>query len=267
MRHIMVAHDLSEQALAALQRGAQLAQQHAARLTVLHVQENHLPPVVLEQNRQVAEQLVRQQLLELEVEAQLVVVSGRPAQSIVAQQKARSVDLLVMGDHHQDSPMCFSGTTLERVLHHSSAPVLLALAGDAAPYRQALVPMDFSRCACNALHFARALLPHTARVHAVHVLEHAQMHACDTEEHEWQQELFAQLVADEQAKMPATGAVISHELVQGELHDSLARVIGQHQPQLLALGKHGRGVMADALLGSLAQHFLERPPCDLLLAK
>ena len=270
MQHIMVAHDLSAHALAALQRGAQLAQQHGARLTVLHVQESHLPPAVLQQNGAAATEIIEQQLQQLQqlaVPAELVLIAGRPAQSIVAQQKARSVDLLVMGDHHQDSPLYFAGTTLERVLQNSTASVLLALPSDFAPYQQVLLPMDFSRCACNALHTARKLVPAQARIHAVHVLEHAQMHPCDTQEYEWESELFSQLIADEQAKMTGQGAVISHELRQGELYCCLGRIIDEQSPQLLALGKHGRGVMADALLGSLAQYFLEQPPCDLLLVK
>ena len=127
--------------------------------------------------------------------------------------------------------------------------------------------MDFSLCACNALHRARALLPADAQLHAVHVLEQAQVHACNTDEYEWQVDLFTQLIADEQAKMPQQGAAISHDLLHGELHDCLSAVIADKRPQLLALGKHGRGVMADALLGSLAQYFLEHPPCDVLLVK
>lgn len=267
MRHIMVAHDLSEHAHLALRRAVQLAHQHGARLSVLHVQENHLPAEVLEHNRNVAAGLIGSQLEELRQEAELVLVTGRPAQTIVARQKAHSVDLLVMGDHHQDSSLYFAGTTLERVLQQSTAAVLLAVDRQLQPYARALVPMDYSLCACNALHRARELLAGDARIHAVHVQEQAQVHGCSTDEHEWQAELFAQLIADEQAKMPEQGATISHELLHGELHDCLAAAIAEYQPQLLALGKHGRGEMADALLGSLAQHFLENPPCDVLLVK
>lgn len=267
MQHIMLAHDLSAQADIALQRAHHLARQHGARLTLLHVLENHLPKAVLQQNQAAAEDVLRKRLQELDIQAELVLVVGRPAQSIVAQQKARSVDLLVMGDHHQESPQYFSGTTLERVLQSSSAPVLLAVSAEPSEYQRALVSMDFSRCACNALHYTRALVPATARVHAVHVLEHAQVHACDANEHEWQQELFTQLVTDECKKMPSAGAQVTHGLHQGELYGCMDSIIKEQQPQLLALGKHGRGVLADALLGSMAQHFLEHPPCDVLLVK
>lgn len=266
MQHLMVAHDLSEHAHLALQRAVLLARQHNARLTVLHVQEGHLPGVVLEHNREAAKRLIDEQLTALQAQADVVIVKGRPTETIVAQQKARSVDLLVMGDHHQESALYFVGTTLEKVLQRSTAAVLLVVGRQLEPYRRALVPMDFSRCACNALHVARALLPADACIHAVHVLEQALVHG-NTDEQEWQEELFAQLVADEQANMPPQGAVISHELLQGELHDCLARALAQQQPQLLALGKHGRGELADALLGSLARYFLEQPPCDVLLVK
>lgn len=267
MQRIMVAHDLSDHALLALQRAVMLARQHGAQLTVLHVLEDHLPGQVLEHNRAAAEHLIREQLDSLQIHAELVIVTGRPVQTLVAQQKARSVDLLVMGDHHQESPLYFAGTTLERVLQRSTAAVLLVVDRQLEPYSRALVPMDFSLCACNALHRVRTLLAHDARIHAVHVLEQAQVHGCSTDEHEWQAGLFAQLITDEQAKMPDAGAVISQQLLHGELHDCLAGAIGEFRPQLLALGKHGRGVLADALLGSLAQYFLENPPCDVLLVK
>lgn len=53
----------------------------------------------------------------------------------------------------------------------------------------------------------------------------------------------------------------------GTLSASLDEVIAQRQPQLLALGRHNRGVLAQTLLSSLAQHYLNKPPCDVLVAR
>lgn len=269
MRHIMVAHDLSDKAKVALQRGAQLAQQHQARLSVLYVLEDHLPMTVIEKQMLAADALLNQQLRDCDAQnAQVLIKMGRPAQVIVAAQKAHSVDFLVMGDHHQNSPEYFSGTTLERVLQRSLVPVLLAIETEMLAYQRALVPLDFSLCACHALHHVFKILPSTARIHALHVLELAEVHGSDSDsEITWQTSLFDQLVMDERAKLPEAGPQISHELRQGELHNCLAKVIAEQQPQILAIGKHGRGVLADALLGSLAQHFLEYPPCDVLVVK
>lgn len=267
MRHIMIAHDLSQQADTALLRAHHLAEQHSAKLTVLHVLEDHLPKPVLEQNKAAARAMLEQRLAEFGIAADLVLVIGRPAQSIVEQQKARSADLLVMGDHHQSSPHYFSGTTLERVLQRSTSPVLLAINSEPARYQRALVSMDFSRCACNALHYTHAVLESTAQIHAVHVLEQAEVHERDLAEREWQQELFEQLIVDECKKMPSEGAAVTHALYQGELYSCMDTILQEQRPQLFALGKHGRGVLADALLGSMAQYFLENPPCDVLLVK
>lgn len=93
MQHIMVAHDLSDKAQIALQRGVQLAQQHQARLSVLYVLENHLPMAVIEKQMLVADTLLTQQLAECNAEnAQVIIKIGRPAQTIVAAQQAHSVD-------------------------------------------------------------------------------------------------------------------------------------------------------------------------------
>lgn len=269
MQHIMVAHDLSDNAQIALRRGVQLAQQHQARLSVIYVLEDHLPMVVLEKQMLAADALLSQQLQDCAADnAQVLIKMGRPAQTIVAAQKAHSVDFMVMGDHHQDSPEYFSGTTLERVLQRSAVPVLLAIEANVSPYQRAMVPLDFSLCACHALHHVFKLLPDSASIHALHVLEMAEVHGFDSDsEISWQTSLFDQLVMDERAKLPECGPQISHELRQGELHNCLAQVITEQQPQILAIGKHGRGVLADALLGSLAQHFLEQPPCDVLVVK
>lgn len=269
MQHIMVAHDLSAEAKIALQRGVQLAQQHQARLSVLYVLESHLPMAVLEKQMLAADTLLNQQLQELQaVNAKVLIKMGRPAQTIVAAQQAHSVDFLVMGDHHQDSPEYFSGTTLERVLQRSAVPVLLAVESEVAEYQRALVPLDFSLCACHALQQVFKLLPQSANIHALHVLEMAEVHGLsESSEVSWQTDLFDQLVQDERAKLAEHGPSLSHELRTGELHNCLAQVFAEQKPQILALGKHGRGILADALLGSLAQYFLEHPPCDVLVVR
>ena len=55
--------------------------------------------------------------------------------------------------------------------------------------------------------------------------------------------------------------------VAGTLSASLDEVIAKRQPQLLAIGRHNRGVLAQTLLSCLAQHYLTKPPCDVLVAR
>ena len=39
----------------------------------------------------------------------------------------------------------------------------------------------------------------------------------------------------------------------------------QRQPELLALGRHSRNALMQALLGNLAQRYLRQPSCDVLV--
>src|SRR5690606_8796029 len=104
--HILIAHDHSPEADLAPQRAAQLAVQHNARLTLLHIVD-HLPadPAV---ERQLNERLARFNL----PDARVRLAGGQPSQTIAAQADGIGADLLVLGAHHKSRPELFTGTTL-----------------------------------------------------------------------------------------------------------------------------------------------------------
>ncbi|MCQ4346335.1 universal stress protein [Pseudomonas stutzeri] len=262
VQHILVAHDLSPEADLALQRAAQLARHHAARLSLLHVQGAQGGGTD-RVHRQLEERLAGLAL----PRADLTLRSGPAAEEILRQARGLEADLLVLGAHHRGSPEGFAGTTLERILQHSPAPVLLAVGRAPAPWQRALVALDFSPCASRALRQAARLLAPGARLHALHVEEVAPLHAGDNpEELAFESELFEHLVADERARLPG-GLQLSHELRAGERSACLQAVLAEQRPQLLALGSHSRGELADALLGSLTLECLRHPPCDVLVAR
>lgn len=261
-QHILVAHDLSPEADLALQRAALLARRHGARLSLLHVQavQTGDPDAA---RRQLAARL---QPLALP-QASVLLRSGPAAEEILGQAHGLETDLLVLGAHHRDSPEGFAGTTLERILQHSPAPVLLAVAAASVPWQNVLVALDFSPCASRALRQAARLLEPGARLHALHVDEVAPLHAGENpEELAFQTELFEHLVAEERTRLPA-GVQLDHELRSGERNACLRAVLAERRPQLLALGSHSRGELADALLGSLTLQCLRHPPCDVLVTR
>ncbi|MBL0952841.1 MAG: universal stress protein, partial [Pseudomonas sp.] len=43
--------------------------------------------------------------------------------------------------------------------------------------------------------------------------------------------------------------------------------IKMRRSELLVLGSHGRSAFSQALLGSLAQHFLHKAPCDVFVVR
>ncbi len=264
VQHILVAHDLSPDADLALQRGAQLARQSGARISLLHVLDERDPGCDEQAARALLGSRLQQNGLS-DVEPWLR--RGQPAEEILTQAQGLEADLLVLGRHHRESAQGFIGTTLERVLLDAPAPLLLAtIPGDIA-YKRAVAALDFSRCATHAMHCAWELLGEGAELHALHIDEMAEVHGPDYEGLSLQQELFDQLIADIQPQLPDTGALLSYSLYQGERNNCMEAALRDLQPQLLALGSHSRGELSSALLGSLARQFIDNPPCDILIAR
>jgi len=264
IKHILIAHDLRSTADLALRRAAQLARQHHARLTLLHVTESHQPPTA----RESAEQALDESLTRYApVGSELRLMTGRPADVVLSQVQALKADLLVLGAHHQRHDF-FSGTTLDRIARGCPIPLLLASIDDDAPYQHALAALNFSLCACSAFGHAYRLLPTTAELHALHVFEAPKGSSAEIEtQHATQRMLIEQLVRDEVQNLPAKGPRVSQEVQLGTLPRTLHEALGKYQPQLLVLGCHGRGALSQALLGSLAQHCLHKAPCDVLVVQ
>lgn len=264
IQHILVAHDLRSTADLALRRSAQLARQHKAKLTLLHVSEHHQTNAERERN----EQLLDSSLSRFApIGSQMRVIRGRAAEVILSQLDELQPDLLVLGAHHQRHDL-FSGTTLDRIAQGCHIPLLLASSDDDQPYQRALAGLNFSLCACAAFNKAYQLLPAEAALHALHVLETPRGQAAQVKEMlETQRLLFEQLLHDETRNLPASGPSISHAAQPGQMPAALQAAINAQQPQLLVLGCHGRGALSQALLGSLAQHYLHKAPCDVLVVR
>jgi nucleotide-binding universal stress UspA family protein len=264
-KHILIAHDLRDTADMALCRAAQLARQFNARLTILHV----LDPSKSSQEHDQAKQALDRSLTQYAPPATtLLIRSGQKPSEVVLQQLAEGdYDLLVLGAHHQRHDF-FSGTSLDRIARNCPVPLLLVARNDFQPYQRALSAIDFSLCACSALGQAYRLLPETAELHALHVFEPdkgtQQQVAAQLAT---QKALIDQLLQDEQQNLPAKGPTLSHSVQQGGILRCLQGHLKTQQTELLVLGSHGRSALSQALLGSLAQHFLHKAPCDIYVVR
>jgi len=264
VQHILVAHDLSPEADLALRRGVQLARQNQARLSLLHVLDAAAEPAAEKRARE----RLQTRLQEYGCETlEPWIRRGQPTEEVLTLARGLEVDLLVLGQHHRQSPLGFAGTTLERILLATPAPLLLVVGEAEAPYTQALAALDFSPCASRAMQCAWTLLPGGAGLHAMNIHEVAEIHAHDAEDMALQQELFEQLIEDIQVQLPERDIQLSYSLHQGERENCLESTIADIRPQLLALGGHSRGELSSALLGSLTRRFLDQPPCDVLVAR
>ncbi|UFQ98174.1 universal stress protein [Pseudomonas wenzhouensis] len=263
-KHILIAHDLRDTADMALCRASQLAKQHGAHLTLLHV----LDPSQNSGQHEKARQALDRSLTQYAPPGtELRMLSGKPSEVVLQQVQDSGCDLLVLGGHQQRHDF-FSGTSLDRIARRCTVPLLLVARNDFNPYQRALAAIDFSLCACSALGQAYHLLPGDAELHALHVFEPDKGTPQEVElQLQTQRSLIDQLLHDEAQKLPAGGPKLSHEVLQGGILRSLQEQIKTRRGELLVLGSHGRSAFSQALLGSLAQHFLHKAPCDVFVVR
>ena len=221
IRHLLVAHDLTPEADVALARAAQLARQHDARVSLLHVYDPGLSASAVKTVSAML-QLKRKEA-GLDEDSAIHLFRGQPIDGILQQTRALEPDLLLMGAH-----------------------------------------------ACTALRQAYRLLPVEADLHALHVFESPDdgvlgLPRQNAAHLATQAGLIEQLLSDEQERLPGVGPQLSHEVVPGVLPYSLDAALKQRQPELLALGRHSRNALMQALLGNLAQRYLRQPSCDVLV--
>lgn len=267
---ILIAHDLSKEADVALQRAVQLAEQHQAELSILHVVEDSPSRQAFIDIQKKLEPQLRASVPEaLASQVSVYFQHGKAADAVLSFLQEQTYSLLVLGQHHKARPELFKGSNLERIARDCTIPVLLAVNSDVRAYREAVVALDSSLISCQALHAAYHLLPADAGLHAVNIFNSGPKLKLDrvAEYLETQRSLIGQLLEDEVAQLPKGGPKVSHEVVHGVLAGSLDKelVARRRSPLLLALGRHNRSLLAQKLLGSLAIHYLRKPPCDVLV--
>jgi nucleotide-binding universal stress UspA family protein len=132
-RNILVAHDGSADADAALEHAAQLARDQHARLTLLTVAPSpHQPgamgapatPDLLECFTDAQRRAADSIPADISVTTQLL--RGDPAETILCTVRTGEHDLIVMGSHgHSRLHRALLGSVSHRILHASPVPVML----------------------------------------------------------------------------------------------------------------------------------------------
>ena len=256
--HILVASDLTERSRPALHRALQLKQQLGADMTLLHVIEPGLPAAVTERRRQEALSVLREEINAVfrgELRRfTLDVLVGERLGTIIEQAGTRGADLIILGDTTKRRwKDLFIGTTTERVVRHSSQPVLVVSRPGSEPYKRMLAAWDLSPGASLALGVALSI---------------ASQAACRIV-HAWQVPLIAEFAGKKTGERAVTEeshhvrALLDHEIdkiktrtplqtapqiwiVEGGPYFAIRDKLKEYRPDLLAMGTHG--ATASALL-------------------
>ena len=141
--------------------------------------------------------------------------------------------------------------------------------------QQLLVPTDFSPTSDIALRYAFDIAPVTAAIHVVHVVDETRLIAAYpdgfvAELPGAREELVASAYTrlNELAKPPAsTPVAVTTEVVVGQPAAAIAAVAKARRADVIVMGTHGRGAVAHALLGSVAERVVRSAPCPVLTVR
>ncbi len=286
---IVAALDLESSSNAVLGRAIQLATAHAARLIVLHVIE----PETLSQataqlnlsKGELRDRLKRQALGAIEP---LVMESERTRRTdiqvefgsshgvIIGTARKRHADLVLIGPGKARSlKEKILGSTADRVVRTSPAPVLLVKKRSTRPFRRVVVAVDFSLPSETAVKKARSLVPE-ATLQLVHVVDiplafqRAMLGGGATAaELEKYQSMQIHKLRDELAALAdhvGEAGKVTTRILKGEPAPTLIRFSTREDVDLLAIGPRGHGGVLQALLGSVTRRVLGEAVCDVLVA-
>jgi nucleotide-binding universal stress UspA family protein len=285
---IVVGIDFSESSVAAARWAAQCFP--GAGLTLVHAVFVPQPPRFLRERLPAAELLVesartgaatrlaqlRSELSADRVETEIRV--GPPAAELAAAARDRAADLLVVGKHGERGGKWRLGSTAERLVRCSPAPVLLAVGpADGAPAR-ILVAIDDSDVTSRVMSSAAALAKRfSARVTALHVVSSAVLSHVLSMAAAGGEELSPAQVQSEfrldtdrwiqglvDAGVPRMDA--ESEVAFGHPAQEILAAADRLRADLIVVGSRGAGGVRRALLGSTVSQVIRDADCPVFVA-
>ena len=298
VQNIVVPIDFSKMSVQAIQTAKQLARRFGASIHLAHVRHLNYaadlvapaPPMVpfsFMTYEQDAERTALKELKEVASEcgvssATCDVLSGAPPfDEICRLAQTIPADLVVMPTHGRTGlKHVFLGSTAERIVQHSSCPVLVmrgsALqAHDRSRFRikTILVPVDFSNCSRQGLEYAigfasefgaKIILLHATYLGYVYSCEgtaiydiHALQEAARKTAERKMRELIQSL---------NFGAVkVETMLTEGSPVIDICAFAKDHDVDLIITSTHGFTGFTHVLIGSIAEQVLRHSPCSVLV--
>ena len=290
IQRVLVGTDFSETSEAALQWGVAIARAHDAQVAVVHALRVPsfvtpyvpIPPEIdLELEQKALERLaeVERRLGAAGTKVSTEIRHDDPASALRDAALQGKADLVVVGTHGQSRlEHLLLGSVAERVLSIAPVPVLLVHPEDFdrhRPLHRVLVPTDFSEEARRSATVALELIGARGKgelilAHAYHMpveyaaygtlplnwnfLEEAS-NAAKTELQKWATELSS------------SGWKVTTVAAEGTPAGVIERLAKEREVDLIAMGTHGRSVLRELVLGSVAKRVVQRAPCPVLTVR
>ena len=269
-RQLLVATDLSQRAGVALTRAAQLADQHGAHITALHVLPAEIDDDLAEHARSNLEAHLSGHLDCASVT--VAIRRGKADREIAAEAADSAADLVVVGAHGAHwLADAFLGSTAENVVRTSPVPVLLVKRPFTVAYRTVVLAVDTSVASDDAARFAAGLTPG-----ADHLVIHAgvvigenllRMRGVGDEEIELLRRTCTAEAREYIARLIDTLPEPPKQVIITSGHPAtrVVELCDSHAADLVVVGTGTRSPVSYALLGSVAQQVMRRSQSDVLV--
>lgn len=289
---ILVGCDLSEGSDLALDRAIPIAQQHGARIVLVHAQSDDAPIAdvdneVLAQLGQVSAAIRVAEARELAnrmdmihergIKTDIISRVGPPGEILAAAATEQAADLVVVGTHGRTGITRFLiGSVATDTIRQATCDVLVCR-GPASKtlFARPLVAVDFSPTSHKALAHGVELAAPGAPVEVVH--------AWQLPAGSWGATLLGQArfpwntvrdavlsgvqaqAATFETEAKAAGHDIKVDLVQGQPSTVVTQTAERAGHDLIVVGAHGHRGVRRLLLGSVAESTIRHAPCSVLV--
>lgn len=292
LTQILAATDLSAPAGHAVDRAALLAQQHGARLRLVHVSPPapmarlaqlisagalpaDLAPRLRDSTQARLQALASQLAAQHGVQADVNALVGELLPTLQDEAEALHCGLIVLGGQGETTLRhLLLGSTAERLLSGATRPMLVVRQTPQATYQCVLVAVDLSPASLRAIDLARTVAP-GARLCLLHAFdlpfEGSLRYAGVSEDEITRYRLEAQAQAEGQLnELAASAGLAAHEVLAVTRHgDATTRITEQAQAfgaDLIVVGKHADGVLERLFLGSVTKRVLADTQVDVLVS-
>lgn len=271
-----------------LARAAEIARAHRARLTIVHVIDSltgfdfasmdlrRIQHQIRLTARKNVETAVEKQVVDV-AEIDIRIETGSPSLRLIELINEINADLVVMRAHQGDSILAkLIGSTTDRVVRASRAPVLVVKRPVTQAYQRVVVSIDTSDDSGEAVPFVAALFP-LAGLRLIHVVEiplqfeAAMLHAGTGQSVEAHRDA---LIRKAKASLRDMSKQLAHRpirstvrVVAGHPAKSLVRATWSPKVDLIVLGPGGTGMIRRMLLGSVTRRVLRSAACDVLICR
>jgi len=288
--HIITCIDFSSASRIALREALRWAAFDGAKVTALHVMEEHVAVQLRKAlglddahlHKEVMDRL-KGFLTESEAGTELVVAEvriGHPFVQIAQACKEHSADLLVMGSRGAQHALNQVGVIAGKCVRKAPADVLLVKENVVGPYKRVLACVDMSETSAKAVQCARHVAEEDgARLDCLYVYQSTMALAVDyggmipptisdfdaerAEASRKDLEKFVAPLLRSEKPLQATCVVVE----QLNVRDAIITFIEDNRSDLVVLGTRGKTDLRTLIMGTTAESVVAHAPCSILAVK